>query len=113
MGNKMDEETNIEKMILEGVIELVGIDEETGEFLYTFTDKLQEMYPLLYDEAQTHFSNEMMFLWENDFIEMDITEHNPLVRITEKALDPDEVESLDPEIRSTLKEVIRILFVDL
>lgn len=108
----MEEETNIEKMILEGVIEVAGIDNETGEFLYNFTEKLKELYPALYNEAQTYFSNEMMFLWENNFLEMDITESNPIVKITEKALDKDEVSKLDPEIRSTLKEVIRVLFTD-
>ena len=108
----MDEETNIEKMILEGVIEVAGIDEETGEFLYNFTEKLQELYPSLYREAQTYFSNEMMFLWENNFLEMDVTENNPLVKITEKALDKEEVEKLNPEIKATLKEVIRVLFTD-
>jgi len=106
----MSDDLAIEKMILEGVVEVSGIDQETGQFLYNFTDKLQELYPDIYNETQTYFSNEMMFLWENNFIEMDITEQNPLVKITEKALTQEEVDKLDPEIRSTLKEVIRVLF---
>jgi hypothetical protein len=112
MENRMDEETQIEKMILDGALEISGIDEETGEFLYTFTDKLAEQYPELYKETQTYFSKEMMFLWENSFISMDVTDSNPLVSLTEKALDKEEVSKLSPEVQAMLKEVIRVLFID-
>ena len=107
----MDEETQIEKMILDGSLEVAGID-ENGEFLYTFTDKLKLLYPELYHETQTHFTKEMMILWENNFITMDITEKNPLINLTEKALNEDEIALLSPEVRATLKEVIRILFIE-
>jgi hypothetical protein len=108
----VSEEDQIERMILEGSLEVAGIDKETGEFLYTFTEKMADLYPELYHEAQTHFSKEMMVLWEQEFISMDVTDSNPIVSITEKALDQEEVDKLAPEVRAILKEVIRILFIE-
>lgn len=108
----MNEDDQIERMILDGSLEVSGIDQETGEFLYTFTEKLAEQYPELYNEAQTYFSKEMMFLWENNFVSMDITDSNPLVSLTEKALDKEEVSKLSPEVQAMLKEVVRVLFID-
>lgn len=105
----MDEETQIEKMILDGSLEVAAVD-ENGELLYTFTDKLRLLHPELYNEFQSHFTKEMMYLWENNFIKMDVTNENPMVEITDKGLDKNEIDKLDPEIKSTLKEVIRVLF---
>lgn len=108
----MDEEAQIEKMILDGSLEVSGIDEDTGEFLYTFTEKLAEQYPELYQETQTYFSKEMMFLWENNFVAMDVTDSNPMVSLTEKALDKEEISKLAPEVQAMLKEVIRVLYLE-
>lgn len=105
----MDESSHFEHLILEGAVEVSGIDSKTGEFLYNFTDKFKDLYPELYKEAQTFFSKEMMFLWENHFVSMDITEENPMVNLTEKALDDAEVSKLDPDTQTTLREVIRLL----
>ena len=108
----MNEDDQIENMILDGSLEVSGIDEATGEFLYTFTEKLAENYPELYKETQTYFSKEMMFLWENNFVVMDVTDSNPLVSLTEKALNEEEVSKLSPEVQLMLKEVVRVLFID-
>lgn len=108
----MDPEDQIENMILDGSLEVSGIDEETGEFLYTFTEKLAENYPELYKDAQTYFSKEMMFLWENNFIVMDVTDSNPLISLTKKALDKEEVAKLSSEVQVMLKEVVRVLYFD-
>jgi hypothetical protein len=108
----MDSDDQIENMILDGSLEVSGIDEQTGEFLYTFTEKLAENYPELYKDTQTYFSKEMMFLWENNFVVMDVTDSNPLVSLTEKALDKEEVAKLSPEVRIMLKEVVRVLYFD-
>ena len=108
----MNEDDQIENMILDGSLEVSGIDEATGEFLYTFTEKLAENYPELYKETQTYFSKEMMFLWENNFVVMDVTDSNPLVSLTEKALNEEQVSKLRPEVQLMLKEVVRVLFID-
>lgn len=106
----MDEEDQIiEDLILKGALEIAGIDIESGELLYNFTHKLKDVSPELDQEMQTFFSQEMMFLWENGFVEMDITEKDPIVRLTEKAFNNKEVLKLDKNKQYTLKDIIRQL----
>jgi hypothetical protein len=106
----MDEEDKIiEDLILKGALEVSGIDIETGEPLYNFTHKIKDVSPELDQEMQTFFSQEMMFLWENGFVEMDITEKDPIVRLTQKAFNNNEVLKLDKNKQYTLKDIIRQL----
>lgn len=104
-----EEDKIIEDLILKGALEVAGIDIETGEPLYNFTHKLKDVSPELDQEMQTFFSQEMMFLWENGFVEMDITEKDPIVRLTEKAFNNEEVLKLDKTRQYTLKDIIRQL----
>lgn len=97
----------IEELILQGALEVAGVDVETGELLYTFTNKLQDVSPALHQEFNNYFHSEMMSLWANGFIEMDITDENPKVFVTEKAMDESEINKLTKENRLTLKEIIR------
>ena len=105
----MDEESMFEDLILSGALEVAGVDIDTGEMLYNFTDKLKDINPKLHNEFSTYFSTEISGLWENGFIEMDITEKNPMVSLTKKALDEKEVNKLDKQKQYTLKEIIRIM----
>lgn len=105
----MDEESIFEDLILSGALEVAGVDIDTGEMLYNFTDKLKDINPKLHNEFSTYFSTEISGLWENGFIEMDITEKNPMVSLTKKALDEKEVNKLDKQKQYTLKEIIRIM----
>ncbi len=106
----MAEEDNIiDNLILQGALQPAGIDLETGEMLYNFTETLKEINPELHNEFSTYFSTETMALWESGFIDMDVTDKNPIVSLTPKALDKDAVEKLDKGHRYTLKEIIRIL----
>jgi hypothetical protein len=106
----MDEEDKIiEDLILKGALEITGIDIETNEPLYNFTNKLKDVSPELDQEMKTFFSQEMMFLWENGFVEMDITEADPVVKLTEKAFNNKEVLKLDKNKQYTLKDIIRQL----
>ncbi|MEY3378245.1 MAG: hypothetical protein RLZZ328_1405 [Bacteroidota bacterium] len=97
----------IEDLILNGGLEVAGIDVETGELLYTFTDKLKDVNPELHKEFTNYFHSEMMSLWVNGFIEMDVTGENPQVFITDKAMDESEISKLSKENRLTLKEIIK------
>lgn len=109
----MSEEDEImEQLILNGALEFAGIDIETGETLYNFTDKLKDVDPVLHNEFYTYFSKETMALWEHGFIEMDVTDDNPMVKLTEKAFDMNEVLKMDKEHQYTLKEIIRIVLKD-
>lgn len=104
-----EEDFLIEELILNGSIEIAGLDIETGEPLYNITHKMKDINPSLHDEFSNYFSQEAMALWQFGFISMDITLKNPVVNITPKALDADAIAQLDKNHQYTLKEIIRIL----
>jgi hypothetical protein len=105
----MDENKFFEDLILTGALEPAGMDIDTGEMLYNFTEKLEQVNPQLHDEFSKYFSMEITGLWQNGFLDMNILEDNPSVTLTSKALDPEQVAKLDKEKQYTLKEVIRII----
>lgn len=107
-----DEDDAIEKLILSGALEVSGIDMSTGEPIYNFTEKLIEVSPELHKEVSIYFSRETMSLWSEGFLDMDVTEKNPTVRLTQKALDEIAVASLNKDKQYTLKEIVRILLSD-
>ena len=104
-----EESSIIDNLILNGALEPAGIDIETGEMLYNFTEKLQEVDPLMHDEFQRYFTSETMALWEHGFIEMDLTLDKPVVHLTQKAFDTSEVMKLEKDHQYSLKEIIRII----
>lgn len=104
-----EEDDIIQDLILQGALEFAGIDIDTGEVLYNFTDKLKDVHPQLHSEQSKYFAAETMALWENGFISMDVTDENPLVRLTPKAFNVEEVSKLNKDHQYTLKEIIRIL----
>lgn len=109
-GLKVENEDKlIEELILKGALEVAGIDIETGEPLYNFTEKLKDVSPELHDQVFTFFSQEALDLWQKGFIDMDITQSNPEVRLTPKALDAIEVMKLEKDKQFTLKQIIQYL----
>lgn len=104
-----DEQTAIDYLMLNGGLQVAGIDEKTGEFLYTFTPKIKELMPELYHEHMNHVNNEMMGLWEKGFINIDLMSDNPIVTLTQKALDPQEVAKLSKEDQWSIEEIKRLL----
>ena len=105
------EDQIISELILSGALEIAGIDIETGEPLYNFTEKLVDVNPELHNEMSTYLSTEAMALWQYGFISMDVTEKNPTISLLPKAFDEKEVEKLDKNHQYTLKEIIRLLMV--
>lgn len=110
--NFKDEDDAIDQLILSGALEVAGIDINTGEPVYNFTEKLIEVSPELHKEVSLYFSRETMSLWSQGFLDMDVTEKNPLVTLTAKALDPEEVSKLSKESQMTLNEIVRIIVSD-
>ena len=55
------ENPNFEDLLLAGAIEVHGVDEKTGEFLYTFTNKMKDILPELYKEHIQQIHNEIMY----------------------------------------------------
>jgi len=102
----------IEKLILEGALEIGGIDVENGEILYNFTNKLKEVMPELYNEHLNFVNSEIMWLWERGFVSIDdFTQDNPRVMITDKALNSEEISKLPKDRQRSLEEIKRILKV--
>ena len=110
--NFKDEDDAIDQLILSGALEVAGIDIDTGEPMYNFTEKLVEVSPELHRDISLYFSRETMALWSDGFLNMDVTEKNPIVTITKKAMDDEEVSKLSKESQRTLKEIIRVIFSD-
>lgn len=105
------EEPSIEDLLLAGIIEVAALD-SSGEFLYTFTDKLKEIMPELYAAHLNYVHAELMFFWEKGLINIDDMESsNPIITLTEKAFDEEYISSLSIEKRQSLEEIKRILKV--
>jgi hypothetical protein len=107
MNNSEDE--LIKNLILEGALEVAGLDSETGEFLYSVTPKMQEVMPDMYEDHITQVNRDILNLWEKGYVNVDFLSPNPMVTISAKGLDKDEVSKLTkPEIWA-LEEVKRLL----
>jgi hypothetical protein len=91
----------IEKLILDGAIEIAGVD-ENGELLYNFTDKLKEIDPVLYDKAFASMYDDARILWMKGFLEMDITDPNPIVQLNRKSFIREEIEELPLHLQKAL-----------
>ena len=49
----------IEHLVLMGAIEMDGIDSDTGEMIYSITDKLEEVSPRMYQILSEDFNAKM------------------------------------------------------
>jgi hypothetical protein len=96
-------------LVLNGAIELAGVDPVSGEFLYAMTEKMIDIMPEVYEEHLNEVNKQIMLLWEEGFITIDLFDENPLVNITAKALDKEELAKLDPESLGYLNEIKRVL----
>ena len=107
MNNSEDE--LIKNLILEGALEVAGVDSENGELLYSVTPKMQEVMPDMYEDHITQVNREILNLWEKGYVNIDFLSANPMVTISKKGLDKAEVSKLTkPEIWA-LEEVKRLL----
>lgn len=104
-----EENDMIEKLILDGGLETVGVDQETGELLYSFTPKIKNLMPDLYSEHMNEVNSCVMKLWEKGFLNIDLLAPDPIITLSEKAFDKAEVEGLSKKDRWNLFEVIRLL----
>jgi hypothetical protein len=96
----------IDNLIQQGALEVVGIDEDTGEFLYSFTEKLIDINPEMHRLMLQSFHDSMMRLWEKGFLYMDVTKQNPLVTATEKVFDQNAINSLSKEDQMALSDIL-------
>ncbi len=96
-------------LLLTGAIEVSSIDPISGEFLYSMTDKMIELMPEVYEEHMNEVNSQIMVLWENGFLKIDLFDTNPMVILTEKAFDIKELMKMDLESLEYLNEIKRLL----
>ncbi len=96
-------------LILNGAIEVVGVDPISGEFLYSMTEKMIEIMPEVYEEHMHEVNNQIMKLWQEGFVSVDLLDENPMVNLTDKAFDQKELAKMDPESLEFLREIKRVL----
>lgn len=99
----------INKLILDGGLEVAAMDNDTGELLYSFTPKIKEIMPELYQEHMHNVNSQVMNLWEKGFINLDLFTADPIITLTLKALNKEEVKTLSKQERWSLFEIVRLL----
>lgn len=105
----MNDEEFIDYLILNGAVEVAGIDSTTGEFLYSFTEKLAEVDPEMYQRSIDMFQSIVRVLWQKGFLDMNIDAANPTVRLNPKALDEEAKSVLPVEERTALETIIQAM----
>ena len=104
-----EEDSLIDDLILAGGLEISGIDEQSGEFLYTMTGKMKDLMPELYEEHLSHVNEEIMKLWEKGFVNIEMMSDDPIVTVTKKAYDIIEISKLSKEEAWSLEEIKRMM----
>lgn len=99
----------IDNLILEGGMEVAGVDPETGEMLYLFTPKVKEIMPELYHDHLNFVNDELMSLWEKGYVDIDFFQDDPLIFLNKKSYNKEEVNKLSKEEKWSLKELIRVI----
>jgi hypothetical protein len=102
-------DSTIEALIITGAIEVVGIDPETEQPLYKFNQSIQEVMPELYKEHINEVNRDIMRLWEKGFLEIDFMSEDPVVTLTDKAFNDEEIEKISRELQISLLEIKRLL----
>lgn len=104
-----EEDRLIDELILAGGLEISGIDERNGEFLYTVTDKMKDLMPEFYEEHLSQVNEHIMQLWEKGFVNIDMMSDDPIVTVRQKAYDIIEVSKLSKEEIWSLEEIKRLM----
>lgn len=106
-----DEEISkiIDDLILEGGLEVAGVDSDTGEILYAFTPKVKELMPELYHDHLNFVNTELMTLWEKGYVDIDFFKEDPPISLNAKSYDPEELEKLSKHEKWSLDELKRVI----
>ena len=99
----------IDDLILEGGLEIAGVDPETGEMLYLFTPKVKELMPDLYEEHLNFVNSELMALWEKGYVDIDFFKDDPLISLNKKAYSSEEVGKLSKQEKWSIQELKRAI----
>jgi hypothetical protein len=104
-----EEQDAIDYLLLNGGLEVVGLDSDNGEFLYAFTPKIKDLMPELYKEHISDVNKNVLKLWEMGYLEIDFMQEDPVITIGTKSLDLQEVSKLSKDDQWHLNEIKRLL----
>jgi hypothetical protein len=94
---------SIEQLILDGALEVSGLDPETGEMLYNFTAEAKDVVPELLKSHQNRIHADIMYFWEHGFVSIEnLDEANPSIALTEKAFNKESIQELNPDHKRSL-----------
>jgi hypothetical protein len=105
----MDEFDIVDNLVLNGGLEFAGKDPETGEALYKPTDRLKDIDHKLSEELSIYFSEVTLKLWEKGFIDMDVTQEDPVVKLGQKSFNAYSIKALPTDERVVMEEIIKAL----
>jgi len=104
------DQTIIDKMLLAGAIEVAGLHKDTGEFLYSFTPQLKELSPEMSAHVDKLFHKTVLSLWEKGFVDGNMQDADPSIRLTQLAMDNEKVATLtdfEQSVLSNIKEHVQ------
>ena len=104
----LDENEMIEKLILEGALEVAGVNSEDGSLLYSFTPKIEQVMPELYHDHLNRVNAEILSLWERAYVDIDFLAKDPVVTLTDKSFDPVEMSKLRKQDVWAIEELKRL-----
>ena len=104
-----EEQDAIDYLLLNGGLEVVGLDSDNGEFLYAFTPKIKDLMPGLYEEHIGDVNKNVLKLWEMGYLEIDFMQQDPVIHLGAKAFDLNEVSKLSKDDQWHLNEIKRLL----
>ena len=103
-----EENEMIERLILDGGLEVAGVDSENGSLLYSFTPKIKELMPELYNDHLNRVNAEILSLWERGYVDIDFLAKEPVVTLTDKSFDPVEMSKLRKQDVWAIEELKRL-----
>jgi hypothetical protein len=104
-----DEFDIVDNLVLNGGLEFAGKDSETGEPLYKPTERLKDIDARLSEDLSAYFSEVTLKLWEKGFLDMDVTDKDPLVKLGPKGFDAVAIKSLPKDERVVIEEIVKAL----
>lgn len=99
----------IDHLILEGGLEIAGVDSESGEILYSFTPKVKDIMPELYHDHLNFVNDELMALWEKGYVDIDLLMDDPIISLNKKSYDPKQTQDLSKQEKWSLQELKRAI----
>ena len=97
----------LEKLILAGAVEVAGLD-PNGEFLYSFTADMPNLFPEFYEHVSHMYSNAITELWSDGYLDITLNEDGEeIVMLNEKSVDTVELDKLSVTARSLMDSILR------